>query len=168
MPAASQSEPQDAYGEAEKTNTEGCPFWILDAFPSHKYQSSPGTLQNQFTLDRTAILPYKDLKTLGFRSRVCVYVSVCVDCQSASEGWCSRSAVRSFLWSREILHISLYILLCVLILVDENTCLGNFLKWGISKEAFKSFTKIQLQQKHIQRFVLYYIWLEKNSKGARS
>lgn len=74
MPAASQSEPQDAYGEAEKTNTEGCPFWILDAFPSHKYQSSPGTLQNQFTLNRPAILPYKDLKTLGFRS--CVYVRV--------------------------------------------------------------------------------------------
>lgn len=75
MPAASQSEPQDAYGEAEKTNTEGCPFWILDAFPSHKYQSSPGTLQNQFTLNRPAILPYKDLKTLGFRS--CVYVYTC-------------------------------------------------------------------------------------------
>lgn len=55
MPAASQSEPQDAYGEAEKTNTEGCPFCILDAFPSRKYQSLPGTLQNQFTQDRPAI-----------------------------------------------------------------------------------------------------------------
>lgn len=75
MPAASQSEPQDAYGEAEKTNTEGCPFRILDAFSSHKYQSSLGTLQNQFTLDRPAILPYKGLRTLDFRS--CVYVYTC-------------------------------------------------------------------------------------------
>lgn len=56
-PAASQSEPQDANGEAEKTNTERCPFSTLDAFPSHKYQSSPRTLQNQFTPDRPAILP---------------------------------------------------------------------------------------------------------------
>lgn len=55
MPAASQSEPQDAYGEAEKTNTEGCPFCILDAFPSRKYQSSPGMLLNQFTQDRPVI-----------------------------------------------------------------------------------------------------------------
>lgn len=77
MPAASQSEPQDAYGEAEKTNTEGCPFWILDAFPSHKYQSSPGTLQNQFTLERPAILPYKDVKTLALgRVYMCVRVSL--------------------------------------------------------------------------------------------
>lgn len=75
MPAAVQSEPQDAYGEAKKTNTEGCPFQILDAFPSHKYQSSLGTLQNQFTLNRPAILPYKGLRTLGFRS--CVYVFTC-------------------------------------------------------------------------------------------
>lgn len=76
MPAASQSEPQDAYREAEKTNTEGCPFCILDAFPSRKYQSSPGILQNRFTLGRPAILPYKGLSTLGLR--LCVYVSVFV------------------------------------------------------------------------------------------
>lgn len=76
MPAASQSEPQDAYREAEKTNTEGCPFCILDAFPSRKYQSSPGTLQNRFTLDRPAILPYKGLNTLGLR--LCVYVYTCL------------------------------------------------------------------------------------------
>lgn len=76
MPAASQSEPQDAYREAEKTNTEGCPFCILDAFPSRKYQSSPGMLQNRFTLGRPAILPYKVLSTLGLR--LCVYVSVFV------------------------------------------------------------------------------------------
>lgn len=73
MPAASQSEPQDAYREAEKTNTEGCPFRIVDVFPSRKYQSSRGTLQNQFTLDRPVILPYKDLNTLGLRLCVCVY-----------------------------------------------------------------------------------------------
>lgn len=75
MPAASQSEPQDAYREAEKTNTEGCPFCILDAFPSRKYQSSPGTLQNQFTLDWPAILPYKDLDTWALD---CLYMSVYV------------------------------------------------------------------------------------------
>lgn len=72
MPAASQSEPQDAYREAEKTNTEGCPFCILDAFPSRKYQSSPGTLQNRFTLP----LPYKGLNTLALR--LCVYVYTCL------------------------------------------------------------------------------------------
>lgn len=84
MPAASQSEPQDAYREAEKTNTEGCPFCILDAFPSHKYQSSPGTLQNRFTLDRPAILPYKGLNTLGIR--LCIYVYTCLSVRRRAAG----------------------------------------------------------------------------------
>lgn len=76
MPAVSQSEPQDAYREAEKINTEGCPFCIFDVFPSRKYQSSPGMLQNRFTLNRPAILPYKGLNTLGFK--LCVYLYTCL------------------------------------------------------------------------------------------
>lgn len=72
MPAASQSEPQDAYGEAEKTNTEGCPFCILDAFPSRKYQSLPGTLQNQFTQTDLWFLPYKGLNALGLTLSICL------------------------------------------------------------------------------------------------
>lgn len=99
MPAASQSEPQDAYGEAEKTNTEGCPFRILDAFPSHKYQSSLGTLQNQFTVGRPVIWLYKDLKTLGFRS--CVYVCTCQSALTVGLLVKVGPAVQSLLSSRE-------------------------------------------------------------------
>lgn len=83
MPAVSQSEPQDAYREAEKTNTQGCPFCILDVFPSRKYQSSPEMLQNRFTLNRPVILPYKGLNTLDLR--LCVYVYTCLSVRRRAE-----------------------------------------------------------------------------------
>lgn len=71
MPAVSQSEPQDAYREVEKANIQGCPFCIVDAFPSHKYRSSPKTLQNRFTQNRPVVLTHKGLDTWAYG---CVYV----------------------------------------------------------------------------------------------
>lgn len=55
---------------------------MFDDFPSHKYQSS---LQNQFTLNRPVILPYKDLNTFARWNIGCVYVYTC-------QSKCSREA----------------------------------------------------------------------------
>lgn len=73
MPAASQNR-RTHTGKQRKTNIKGCPFCMFDDFPSHKYQRS---LQNQFTLNRPVILPYKDLNTFALWNIGCVYVYTC-------------------------------------------------------------------------------------------
>lgn len=53
-------------GAQEKTNSEGCLFYIVDSFPSRKYQTLSGTLQNRFSFFcGPGIYPFKVWSCLG-------------------------------------------------------------------------------------------------------